>query len=113
MTYDEELTLIKKTVTYDELGIPLISEAKTTILCNEKSVARTEFYTAAAIGLKPEIVFVIHEDEYQEQQIVEYDGKRYDVLRTYVGDKTGRGYQLAADEMELVCGQVVASGKSS
>ncbi len=110
MTYDHELILIGQKVEYDEIGSPIIIEAETIILCNLKSVVRAEFYSAAAAGLKPEVVFVVHECEYNGEQLVEFEGKRYGVLRTYSGGRGREGYRLTVDEMELVCGKVAANG---
>ena len=110
MTYDHELILVKQTVDYDGIGNPITIETKTAILCGMKSVVRSEFYGAAATGLKPEVVFVVHECEYNGEQLVEFEGKRYGVLRTYSGGRGREGYRLTVDEMELVCGKVAANG---
>ncbi|MED4783445.1 phage head closure protein [Brevibacillus choshinensis] len=103
MTYDYELTLILPgRVEQDEIGneIP-VDPIETTILCDLKSVSRSEFYNAAATGLRPELVFVIHKYEYNGERLVEFDGKRYNVLRTYA---TG------IEELELMCERVAANG---
>jgi SPP1 family predicted phage head-tail adaptor len=110
MTYDHELTLISQIITEDAIGNQVPVETETIILCNLKSVVRAEFYSAAAAGLKPEVVFVVHECEYNGEQLVEFEGKRYGVLRTYSGGRGREGYRLTVDEMELVCGKVAANG---
>jgi len=110
MTYDHELILIKHIWKENEIGVQIPAEIKTAILCRIKSIGRNEFYDAAMTGLKPEIVFVIHEVEYSGQREVEFGGERYKVLRTYKGDMTTHGAKLAFDEMELICERIVASG---
>lgn len=100
-TYDHEIILISETVDYDELGNPIISENKTSLLCDLQSIGRTEFYDAAAQGLKPEVIFVIHAFEYNGEQIIEYDSKRYKVMRTYAVDQ---------EELEITCERVVRDG---
>lgn len=101
MTYDHELTLIGQTMGQDEIGNQIPVETETTILCGLKSVGRAEFYDAAATGLRPELVFVIHGYEYNGERIVKFEGVRYNVIRTY---------QVDFEEMELVCERVVGSG---
>jgi len=91
MTYDNELTLIDKAYATDEegnfitdeIGDAIATETTTTILCGIKSISRGEFYSAAQNKLKPELTFVIHSYEYDGQMEIEYDEKRYTVLRTY------------------------------
>lgn len=101
MTYDHELVLIGQTYTEDEIGNQIPVETRTPILCMLKSVGRTEFYNAAATGLRPELVFVIHGYEYNGEQYVEFEGVRYRVIRTY---------QVDFEEMELVCERVIGDG---
>lgn len=94
MTYDEEITLVGEMVTYDEYGIPKTTETRKTVLCQKKSVTRNEFYGAAANGLKPEVVFVVHGYEYDGEERVEYQDRTYHVIRTYSTD---------FEEIELTC----------
>jgi SPP1 family predicted phage head-tail adaptor len=92
--YNYELTLISEKIEYDNLGIPKKTEDKTTVLCSIKSVGRNEFYSAATNGIRPEIVFIIHDYEYNGQTKVEFEGKKYRMIRTYSTD---------FEEVELVC----------
>lgn len=101
MTYDHELTLIGETYTYDDIGNQLPAETETTVLCGLKSVGRSEFYNAALAGLRPSLVFIIHGYEYNGEKKVEYEGERYNVLRTYSTD---------FEEVELTCERVAADG---
>lgn len=94
MTYDHELTLIGHTCTEDEIGNQIPVETEATILCGLKSVTRSEFYNAAANGLKPEIVFVVHGYEYNGEKEVIFEDNRYKVIRTYSED---------FEELELTC----------
>lgn len=101
MTYDHELKLIKQTFTEDEIGNQVPVEQEIPILCGLKSVARSEFYSAATAGLKPEAVFVLHAYEYEGQQKVVFEGARYKVIRTYA---------VSFEELELTCEKVAADG---
>jgi len=100
MTFDHEVTLIKEATVYDDLGNPTKTEVKTPILCDLRSIGRNEFYSAAVQGMKPDIAFVIYSFEYDDQNIVEFEGKRYTVLRTYGSDW---------ETVELTCERVLAN----
>lgn len=106
MTFDNELTLISSTTTYDDIGNPVDSEDKLDIFCGVKSIGRTEFYNAAANGLKPSYIFVVHPYEYNGETYVEFSKdsspkKRYKVIKTYEKDM---------EELELTCEKVVGNG---
>lgn len=55
-------------------------------------------------------MFVAHEVEYSGEQEVEFEGKRYKVIRAYRGGATRQGSKLAFDEIELTCERVTADG---
>ena len=101
MTYDHELTLIGETIEEDEIGNQRPVETRTTILCSVKSAGRNDFYSGAAAGLRPEYVFTVHAYEYGGERIVEFEGKRYSVIRTY---------QVGAEEIELTAERVIGNG---
>ncbi len=100
-TYDHELTLIGQTIQEDEIGNQKPVEMRTTILCALNSVGRNEFYSGAAAGLRPELVFLVHAYEYNGERIVEFEGVRYNVIRTY---------QTGTEEIELTVERVTGSG---
>lgn len=101
MTYDNELVLIAQKFIEDEIGNQTPIETRKTVLCNVKSVGRNEFYSAATAGLRPSIVFAIHGYEYDGEQVVEFEGERYNVIRTYSTD---------FEEIELTCERRAADG---
>ena len=64
------------------------------VFCGLRSVSRSEFYQANATGYKPELVFVLADYlEYNDETLVDYDGQRYRVIRTY---RTGQELELVA-----------------
>lgn len=100
MNYDYELILIHRPFTQDDIGNELPGEpVETPLLCRKESVGRSEFYNAAAIGMQPEAVFVIHAYEYAGQTEVRFEGAKYKVIRTY---------QTSFEEIELTCQKVVS-----
>ena len=54
-----------------------------------RSVGQSEYYQAAQVGLKPQLVFVVSSVDYSGESEVYYKGKRYSVYRSYTqGDET-------------------------
>lgn len=100
-TYDHEITLIGQIFEEDNIGNQIPVETRKTILCYKKSAGRSEFYSGGANGMRPESVFVVHGYEYEGERIVEFEDKRYNVIRTYA---TG------FEETELVVERVIGSG---
>ena len=102
MTYDHQVTLISETYSENDIGEMVPAETKTKILCREQSVGRSEFYTAAAAGHRPEVVLVVHRYEYNGERKVDYKNTRYNVIRAYA---------VNTEEIELVC-EAPAHGRS-
>lgn len=98
--YDHELTLLGQEYEEDEWGNQVPAESRTTILCKLKSIGRQEFYAAAQAGMKPELVFVVHAYEYDDQKLVEFEGRKYSIVRTY---------RMSFEEMELVCSEAIGN----
>lgn len=98
-----ELTLIQEhTITYDDIGNPIISEpVESIIFCEVNSITRSEFYNASMAGLKPSIVFKVHSFEYNDETKIKFDNKNYKVMRTYSKN---------TEELELICEKVVGNG---
>ena len=110
MTFDHELVLVRIEAGENDLGDPITIRTKKPILCDVSSVGRNEHYQAAAHGLKPELVFVISKWDYDGEKEVEFEGKKYNVLRTYQPKKA----KVLGDfeTMELVCEGVVNRGNA-
>lgn len=98
------LTLITQTRGVDEYGDAVINESTREVFAEVQSVGQKEFYQAQALGLQPEIKFVLADYyDYNGEKLVEWDGKRYSVLRTY----------SASQKLELVCTREVNTGERS
>ena len=88
------LTLIKRTQDVDEYGDPAIRETRRDVFCRLASIGQKEFYQAHAVGLQPELKFVLSDYlDYNGESLVEYDGQKYRILRTY---RTGTELELVA-----------------
>jgi SPP1 family predicted phage head-tail adaptor len=64
------------------------------IYANKKSIRQSEFYQARASGLQAEIMFEVFLHDYSDEKVVEYNTKKYNVVRTF---------QKAEDKLELIC----------
>lgn len=86
------LALIQQTQGVDDYGDPAVTETRRDVFCRKASIGQKEFYQAHAVGLQPELKLVLADYlDYNGEQLVEYDGQRFRVLRTY---RTGRELEL-------------------
>lgn len=86
------LVLIRQDYGVDEYGDPVLTETTREVFAAQRSIGQKEFYQAQAVGLQPELKFVLADYlEYENEQLVEHNGQRYRVLRTY---RTGQELEL-------------------
>lgn len=86
------IRLISVTCAPDEYGVKQPTETLKKVYANVKSVTRAEFFDGGRNGLNPELVFSVFFGDYSGEKILEYNGTRYTVYRTY---------QLRNDALEL------------
>jgi SPP1 family predicted phage head-tail adaptor len=98
MLFRDVISLITVTTTENELGDTIEVSTERQVFADKQSVRQSEFYQAAATGLRPELMFVVRTIEYNGETRLKYNGKIYDIIRTY--DKDG-------ELTELVCQGVV------
>lgn len=97
--YNEIIKLVSESKSVDEYGDIASVRTERTVFARLKSIGQSEFYQAQAVGLKPEIKFVLSDFiEYEGEKVVLYTPFRgveteYTVLRTY----------RDGNELELVC----------
>ena len=57
------------------------------VFCTVRSVTQSEVYQAQAVGLNPEMKLVLaHAFEYGGEKLVDFQGGRHRILRTYVNE---------------------------
>ena len=78
-------TLIAQSYTQDEIGQNVPTESTTDVFCSIESIGQREWADAARQGFNPECRVTMNRWEYHNEQIVEIDGVRLSVYRTYVG----------------------------
>lgn len=82
--YNQVINLRGYTETVDDYGIPARTVTERTVFAGLKSIGQNEFYQAQADGLKPELKFILADYlDYQGEKEIEFEGKIYNVLRTY------------------------------
>ncbi|HEM5710100.1 phage head closure protein [Streptococcus suis] len=85
--WNHEITLVANKITgKDKLKQNIIEEVKTVLLCRKKSITRSEFYQANQAGIRPSLVVDIRNFEYDNQELAEFEGKRYRIIKTYPTD---------------------------
>lgn len=87
--FDDVIKLLSTTDTVDEYGDTVSTIEEHQVFAEVKSIGQNEFYQAQALGLKPEIKFVIADfADYGGQKQLKYTPfggteQTYDILRTY------------------------------
>lgn len=65
------------------------------VFATEKSIRGNEFYIAAQSGYTLETMFEVHSLDYEGENVIEFESKRYKVVRTF---------ERKQDEItELIC----------
>ena len=95
--YDGIATLISYgAATYDEYGNEVITETTTDVYVQPRGVYQSEFYNASQLGLKPSLtLFIANKADYNDQKVVSYNGKRYNVIRA--------DWTAQRDGISLIC----------
>ena len=89
---NEILKLITTARSVDDYGDPVIQETAREVFAKLGSIGQKEFYQAQAVGLQPELKFILADYmDYDGEALVEHAGQRYRVLRTY---RTGQELEL-------------------
>lgn len=80
MTFDIEIELgMSKSINVHGESVETIVWQK--VCAEQLDDIRSEFYQGAAVGLKPEIIFCIHDFEYDGEEYVRFNNHVYVVLR--------------------------------
>lgn len=85
----------------DENGKPVYTETSREIFGEEIGTKRSEFYAALSAGLKPEKTVRIYAFEYDDEKIIEIEGIRYQIIRTYPAED---------ERLELICTDIAEAG---
>lgn len=78
------VALIKETYTSDVIGQMIATEVSRDVFCNVSSVTQSEWFQGGQNGLRPEYRVTMFAPDYEDEKIVEFNGVRYGVYRTYL-----------------------------
>lgn len=83
MEYTEIIYLVNKVLEEDAIGnVKTSSFTLTKRYAKRQSVRTNEYYSAVESGLTPSVEFVMKRLDYDGQMELDYDNKRYMVIRT-------------------------------
>jgi hypothetical protein len=83
MEYTEIIYLVNKVLEEDEIGnVKTSSFTLTKRYAKRQSVRTNEYYSAVESGLTPSVEFVMKRLDYDGHMELDYDNKRYMVIRT-------------------------------
>lgn len=88
--FNEVIKLVSQVKSVDAYGDIQVSETEREVFAELKSITQSEFYQAQAVGMRPELKFVIADYlDYAGEQIIRYKDyatnkeETYSVIRTY------------------------------
>lgn len=79
--------LIAETISMNEIGVPVSTETARQIYVFERSVTGTEWREAGRRGINAAVCLTTPRCNYAGEKIVEFNGTRYGVYRTYIVDE--------------------------
>jgi len=100
MRHKDVIFLISVEIVEDEIGNRIPVESERLVYANEMSLSQSEFYNAAASGLRPSKMFEIYTFEYQGEDKLKHNGVTYQIMRA----------ETRGEKMRIVCERVVGSG---
>lgn len=101
---DAVITLISTAYSKNADGALEEMEETRDVFCSVRSVGRADFFAAAQIGHSLSYVFRTHPSNYQGELVLEYEGTRYGITRTYTA---------GPDVLELYAGTEVGQNGSN
>lgn len=92
MERDHVACLIAERFEQDALSQQVPVETRREVFCTIGSVQQSEWFSAGQKGFNPQFRLKVFSGDYAGESLVEVDGVRYSIYRTYLGDN---------DQMEL------------
>ncbi len=84
--------LITETYTQDDYGVQRKETTKSKVFVRVSSVSGQEWFEGGRNGLNPQYRFTMFSHDYNDEEIIEYEGKNYTIYRTF---------NKSIDEIEL------------
>lgn len=83
MGRDHVANLISISHKPDAIGQQVPEEASREVFCEISGIRQSEWFSAGQKGLKPQFMLTVFCDDYNGESLVEVDGVRYGIYRTY------------------------------
>lgn len=94
MLFKDIAYLQTRTKTVDDEGISTEVYVDREVFVNVGKVRQSEFYQAAATGLKPTLMLEVFQYDYNEEDRLKFNDVVYKVIRTY---------PIKNEKLEIVC----------
>lgn len=78
-----KISLISKSYTVDEIGVPVATETKLSRYATKSSINQSEYYQGGLQGLMPFACYTVRMTEYNGEDELEDGSERLTVYRTY------------------------------
>ena len=85
MDRSNTMNLISVTITTDDIEQNVATESTKQVFCDIRSIDGNEFLRAGQLGIQARYRVTMFKFDYSGESIVEIDGARYGVYRTYEG----------------------------
>lgn len=85
MDRSDVIYLVSKVLKEDEFGVQNAATEERQVFCHVDSVTANEFFEGGRNGIQSQYRFRINRFDYNNEQIVKYNGCYYGVYRTYIG----------------------------
>lgn len=79
----------------DEAGVGAKVKNKRRVFCAVQSVSQSEWFEGGRNGLKPSMRFDVFVEDYNGEDVLEHNGIRYGIYRTYLN---GRNLELYVEK---------------
>lgn len=83
MDFNRRVKLIKQTISFGNLREEIMTETYTEVYAQVTSITQTEWFSAGKNGIQAQYKATVYSFEYNNEPIVEIDGQRLSVYRTY------------------------------
>lgn len=86
MYFSDTCKLIKTEEEKNSYGANIISEKVNEVFCNKKSIGQNESYQLSKLGFKGELKVEVWTVEYNDEELLEFNNKKYKIQRVYHRD---------------------------
>ena len=83
MLWRDTVDLVSITYIENAMGDSIETETSKTIYANKKSIRQSEFYQAAMTDLRPELMFEVRSEEYDDEPKLIFNNKSYNIIRVF------------------------------